>query len=277
MYQNIEIILGTKHKKEEAIRNPFETAFSATIFTPPDYDTDQFGTFTNEIPREKDPLQTAITKANTAAIKYGYQYAIANEGSFGPHPACFYLPADIEFMVFIDLKNDIIISESELSTVTNFNHLDIDQSDDYQAFLTKIQFGSHGLIIKSLDNQEILAKGITDKSELASLLKSNFKKFKRIRLETDMRAHFNPTRMAVIHTLAIKLVNRIIKTCKACSAPGFGKVSFHDRLLCQNCGTETQWHKSVNLACIKCDYSETYPRDDGLTEADPMYCQYCNP
>ncbi len=52
MLNNINIILATKHKKEQAIQVQFEEAFNANIFVPDNYDTDQFGTFTGEIPRQ---------------------------------------------------------------------------------------------------------------------------------------------------------------------------------------------------------------------------------
>ncbi len=70
MYEHINIILGTKHKKEEAIREPFETAFGANLYVPDDYDTDQFGTFTNQVTRLGSAEETVIKKAKQAASTY---------------------------------------------------------------------------------------------------------------------------------------------------------------------------------------------------------------
>jgi len=277
MYYNINIILASKHKKEMAIRKPFEDAFNANIFVPDDYDTDQFGTFTGEIPRQGTSYETVITKAKKACSCYNFDYGIANEGSFGHHPTVYFAPGDIELMSFIDNKNDIIIVESEITTETNFAHLDIAITDEYGPFLDRIKFGSHGLVLRAVDDNRLIAKGVNQIDDLRNLLKSNFKKYQIIRLETDMRAMMNPTRMKVINKLAVKLVNRVQNTCKKCKSPGFGKVTVSGRLLCKSCGSETDLYRQRVLECIKCDYWEYLPRKDGLNKSDPKYCPCCNP
>jgi hypothetical protein len=277
MYNGINIILASKHKKEQAIQQPFEEAFNAKIFVPHDYDTDKFGTFTGEIPREGTAYETVIAKAKQACISYHFDYAIANEGSFGPHPAIYFAASDIELMSFIDIRNDIVVVESEITTETNYGHLDIKISDNYDEFLEKIKFGSHGLILRALGENRILAKGVNEVDNLRHLLKSNFRQYQTIRLETDMRAMMNPTRMKVINKLAVKLVSRLKQACKQCNTPGFGKVSVSGRLLCEDCGSETELYQHRVLECIKCDYQEYLPRADGLTKSDSKYCPYCNP
>lgn len=277
MYHNIEIILASKHKKELAIRKPFEDAFYAKIFVPDNYDTDQFGTFTGEIPRKGSAYETVIAKAREACKLYNFNYSIANEGSFGPHPSIYFIPGNVELMSFIDIKNDITVVESEITTETNYSHLDITPSDNYEQFLKTIKFGSHGVILKSLDDNSIIAKGITEIDKLHNLLRLSFQQYQTIRLETDMRAMMNPTRMRVINKLALKLADRLKKTCKKCSAPGFGKISITGKLSCKDCGSETELYQHRVLSCIKCDYEERLPREDGLIKSDPQYCPYCNP
>lgn len=277
MYEGIKILLATKHKKEQAIQKPFEDAFQATIVVPNNYDTDQFGTFTGEIPRSSSAYDTVIKKAKEAASRYGFDYAIANEGSFGPHPSIFFAPADVELIAFVDNKNDIVVIESEMTTETNYAHKDITTADNFADYLEKIKFGSHGLIVRSLDNNTIIAKGITQLEELNLILKSSFKKYATIRLETDMRAMMNPTRMNVINKVAEKLVKRLQQKCDRCKTPGFGKVSVKGNLLCEDCHTETELFQFKVLNCIKCHYQEYFPRPDGLEKADAKYCPYCNP
>lgn len=277
MYNNINIIVASKHKKEQAIQKLLEDAFQAKIFVPDDYDTDQFGTFTGEIPRKDTAYETVIKKAKEACRSYNFDYAIANEGSFGPHPTIYFAPADIELMSFIDIKNDIVVVETEITTETNYDHLDIKISDKYEDFLLKIKFGSHGIIVRALDDNKIIAKGINDLDYLHGILKFNFQQYQTIRLETDMRAMMNPTRMQVIHKLAMKLVDRLSNNCKRCNLPGFGKVSVTGRLLCEDCSAETELYQHKILECIRCDYQEYLPRADGLTKADPQHCPICNP
>lgn len=277
MYHNINIVLATKHAKEEAIREPFERAFAAKIFVPTDFDTDQFGTFTGEVIRQGTALDAVINKAKQAAAMYGYEYAIASEGSFGPHPTFFFAAADIEVMTFIDTKQNFIVTESEIFTETNYGHLDINEKTDYSDFLAKIKFGSHGLILKSADDHTILAKGITRKQDLDSLIKQSFKTYTNLRLETDMRAMMNPTRMKAIHQLTYKLISRIKTPCRACNAPGFGKVSAQGNLSCMACGMPTNLYATLQHSCIQCAHTDTKPRPDGMTHADPSYCPNCNP
>lgn len=277
IYNNAKIILATKHKKEQVIKNVFFEQFSADIFVPQDYDTDQFGTFTGEVARKKSPLETVIEKAKNAAIHYGFDRAIANEGSFGPHPAFFFAPCDVELMSFIDLKNDLEIIESEITTDTNYNQIEISSTDNYENYLEKAKFPSHGLIIRSLDDNKIIKKGIIHLDDLKENINFLFKKYEKIRLETDMRAMMNPTRMSIIHNLAIKLANRLKQTCKKCHLPGFGKISLSGNLPCQACGSKTELYEKRILSCIKCDYHEVSSRTDMLTKSDPKYCPYCNP
>lgn len=46
----------------------------------------------------------------------------------------------------------------------------------------------------------------------------------RVLLETDMRAHCNPTRMAAIRQLSFLLVRRLSSLCPSCGAPGWAVV-----------------------------------------------------
>jgi hypothetical protein len=277
MYDNIKILLATKHKKEDAIRKPFSDAFGALIDVPDDYDTDKFGTFSGEVQRTLPPKDVVMKKAQDAMHHYNYDYVIASEGSFGPHPLYYFAPANIELMIFIDRIRNISVLETEISLETNHSHQDINCNDDYSDFLSKIKFGSHGLIIKSVKNDVILAKGVTQKQELELLLKKNFAIYNELRLETDMRAMMNPTRMKVIHRVAEKLVKRLQSICPSCRLPGFGKLTVCGNLKCEICDSKTELYEFKILNCIQCDYVERKERDDGLTKSQPTYCYFCNP
>jgi hypothetical protein len=277
MYQNVKILLATKHKKEIAIAPAFHEAFNAELVVPNDFDTDQYGSFSGETKRIGSAQQTLIKKATDAMNLYNYQHVIASEGSFGPHPSNYLIPADYEFMVFIDKANSLSIIENEISPSTNFSYLDIQKDTDFSEFLKKIKFGSHGLIIKNIKNDHLISKGITQLDHLTNILKVAFQAHHTVRLETDMRAMLNPTRMEVIKSLADKLVARIKNHCKKCNSPGFGKVSVQGKLRCEACRAETPLYQYQILNCSKCDHSEYKARDDGLTAAEAKYCDYCNP
>jgi hypothetical protein len=277
MYQNISILLASKHHKEEAIRQPFLESFGAEIKVTNDFDTDVYGTFSGEIKRVGTPYETVVTKALDAMARYNCDYVIANEGSFGPHPYNFFIPADLELMVFIDRVKNITIVESELSTDTNFCQLDITHNQAYSEFLEKIQFGTHGLIVKDIDHDNVIAKGIKELPQLQEILNESFQSCEKIRLETDMRAMMNPTRMKVINSLAKKLIIRMKSTCVKCGVPGFGKTSVQGRLKCEHCHSETELYEHKVLSCIECEHKVVYRRDDGLTRASQVNCPSCNP
>ncbi len=277
MYQNADIILATKHRKEAAISLPFAEILQAQIIVPEGFDTDQFGTFSGEIERIGSAYETVIKKAQRASSLYGYDYAIASEGSFGPHPTFHFVPGGVELMSFIDTKHHLQVVETLITTDTNYSHIDIRQDSFYSDFLRHVKFGSHGIMISSLDDKTVLAKGVTKISELESILVNAFKKYSLIRLEADMRAMMNPTRMNVIRELALKLANRLKCLCEQCHTPGFGASSSRGKLLCSFCLTETHLYKYQVLKCVKCDFEKITPREDGLRFADQQHCPFCNP
>lgn len=278
MYQNKSVILATKHGKEKVIQPVFESTLGCHIEVPDQYDTDQFGTFTGEIPRELSPYETVLKKAKLAAEQFEYDYAIASEGSFGPHPDIFFVPADAELMAFIDLKNDLIISEFELSVATNYSYKDITIEDDYQDFIKQAKFPTHGLIIRALNSKKIfIEKGIREYRQLELAIKKAFQYTQNVRIETDMRAMMNPSRMEVIRILAIKLANRIQQKCFQCHTPGFGKITTEGNLTCEACQAPTKFYCQKVLSCLKCDYKIYQAREDGKKFVEPQYCIYCNP
>lgn len=277
MYDSVSIILATKHQKEQALRESFAAAFAANIFVPTDYDTDQFGTFTGEIERSLRPDETATLKATRAAQTYGYDFGLASEGSFGPHPTHYFSACDFEWLCFVDLTRDLVIIESDLTTETNYAYLDIKPSDSYQHFLEQVKFQNHALILRGMTTKTILAKGVQSRAELDQLLRAHFQHEDVIRLETDMRALFNPTRMQFIQRLGLKLITRMKTFCQRCHAPGFGKITVRGSLPCADCCSETGLYEHRVLSCVKCDYEESHPRADGLLHADPQYCFHCNP
>ena len=96
-------------------------------------------------------------------------------------------------------------------------------------------------------------------------------------VETDMRAHMNPTRMRQIEELAIKLIKRIATPCPNCNFPGWGKVEEERGLPCEYCNFPTSDVKYEIFGCIKCNYRFQKPRLDGEITAKRHNCSECNP
>jgi hypothetical protein len=275
-YRNTRILVATKHHKEQVIQPIFKRLIGCHMDVAKDFDSDQFGTFAGEVPRLQNPLTTLIAKATLAAQEAGYDYAIASEGSFGHHPDFFMIPADIELIGLIDLEQGIEIIESVISTETNYAYFDLNSGDNYSAFLKQVQFPSHGLIVRALKTGWI-QKGITNQITLKAAIEQAFEQSQQIRLETDMRACFNPSRMTIIAQAAEKLAQRILQHCPQCNSPGFGKLATTGKLLCECCEAPSTLYQFQLRQCVACEYGETSRRPDGLTTAPLQYCNYCNP
>lgn len=277
MLQEAKILVATKHHKEKVIAPPLEQCLNAKVTVPTGFDTDEYGTFDGTIKRVDQAYETAVKKARDAAQRFGFRYVIASEGSFGPHPMLGLIPGDMEHLVFYDHKLQKVVCEVEVSAMTNFSHLDLHQGEDPSHFLQNVQFGTHALNLRGLSNDALLAKGITDEEDLQQLLQSGFQSYDVIRLETDMRAMHNPTRMHVIALAANKLAKRLSRLCPSCQHYGFGEVSLSGALSCTSCGGESTLYKEREFGCVFCDFTLDAPREDGLQAADPQYCVECNP
>lgn len=278
-YASIELLIATKHQKEKVISPVLYDCFGIQCNSTSDFDTDVFGTFTGEIERKGSQLETCTLKAKMAAEKCHYQFALASEGSFGPHPYYHFLPGDIEMMCFYDKAHEIFLTESLISTNTNYDTLSLSKNQSYSDFLIKSQFPRHGLILRDASSKQVIQKGIQNHQLLDKMINRFFKDNPehQLILETDMRAMMNPTRMEVIHLLAKKLANRLKKCCPACHFPGFGVKSYAGQLPCKWCGQQTNLYEHIIFSCQKCKHNDMRPREDGLLKADPGDCQYCNP
>lgn len=278
MFEGRKLLIATKHKKEKVIAPILEKTLGVKCFVVTDLDTDELGTFTGEIERKHDPLITARNKCLMAMELTNTDLAVASEGSFGPHPTLSFVPADDEFLLFIDKKNDLEIVVRELSTETNFNVAEIKTEIELNEFSTNANFPSHGLILrKSKDDFRNMVKGINNVEQLNHTFYNLIAEFGKAFIETDMRAMYNPTRMKVIEQAAIKLAEKINSLCPFCKMPGYGITDSKQGLPCEICNFPTRSTLSHIYTCKKCSFTNTkhYPNDK-KTE-NPMHCDICNP
>jgi hypothetical protein len=271
--------LGTKHGKERALERPFRLALGLKVMVPADLDTDLLGTFSGEVSRTGTALEVCERKARLAMAAAGLPLGIANEGSFGPHPYLPFVPAGLEVMTFIDDDRRLVVTESIFANRTNYDRREADDVGEIEEWLHTVHFPSHALIVKPKSGGRIqgITKGIVTRDALA----------KAIRLaavnstdgaalvETDMRAHLNPTRMASIRKLAFRLVRRLATPCVSCSAPGWGQTGVIKGLPCEECETPTLQALSLVFSCSACGHREEKRRDEPTASA--RFCPYCNP
>ncbi len=270
-YRGRRAALATRHGKEQVITPEMMAHAGLGLVVPSGLDTDQLGTFTGEIPRLAPMRETARRKAIMGMDATGLPLGIASEGSFGPHPSIPFLAAARELLIFIDAERGLEIVEEQLSPETNFAAIDLAADADLDGFLHRIGFPLHAVILRS---DAGLVKAIASRSQLDEALRQAQG---AMRLETDMRAHLNPTRMGEIGKLAERLARRIATPCPACAAPGFGVVRAGRGLPCAECGTPTDLIRILINGCSLCGYELEQPRPDGQTSAAPSHCPECNP
>lgn len=276
------IILTTKHAKSIAVAPPFLEKLGASVL---EYlvDTDQLGTFSGEVEREGNALECARRKCQWSFDKIGdeIEFALASEGSFGPHPAIPFMPCDHEILYFIDRKRGFHLHLSYLSQKTNYRMQTLGSLEELQKFSKAALFPSHALILRP-NNRNVKAplfKGIDSLETLEEAFNECIKSSsdKKVWVETDMRAKYNPSRMKVIGELALKFSEQLKIHCPKCDTPGWGKVKQERGLKCSWCGLETELIKTEIFGCVKCSYEENREPSHGRKEADPGNCQYCNP
>jgi hypothetical protein len=266
------------HEKERAIRPPFESLLGFQIEVGL-LNTDALGTFTGEIERSLAPRECAKKKCLNALLAHAKQIGIANEGSFVPHPVIPFVSVDYEIFFFTDLEIGFELCISKMFTETNFAGASFSEFDSILEFARKTRFPSHALIVRPnlWEDKKVCFKGIQSIEDLYNAFeKSRFvSSDKKVWIETDMRAHKNPTRMAQLEKLAIEMAQRLATPCPICSIPGWGPVDRIRGLFCAGCGAETKLIKAIIWGCCRCSHKESIPVDPPL--AEPQYCPICNP
>ncbi len=297
IYQGRTAVLTTKHDKLRSIGRPLKAGLGLKMTVPAGIDTDLLGTFTGEIERKGTPKETAIEKARLGMQRMGVPLGLANEGSFGPHPLIFFIPGTQEILAFIDDELGIEIIEVIISEETNYNYETASSASELNKFLDKVLFPTHGLIVRPNEERQpsfletagsillgkkaesLIFKGITDVAALdkaIQICKAESKDGKA-HIETDMRAHMNPTRQRVLRKLAIKLARRLQQTCPECACPGWGKTDVVPGLPCSECSFPSDATKFEIHSCAKCRYMRQLERADGITHVEPGECPRCNP
>jgi len=273
-------VIANKHKKEQVIAPLLEKQLGLKIIIPESIDTDQFGTFTRDIARKGTQLEAARAKAIEGIRLTGAEIGIASEGTFGPHPASPFIPANTEIVVLIDKKHDLEIIGGSVSLKTNDSHRYVSSVKEAIEFANAIGFPSHGIVIRAHPDISLgMVKGVTTVEQLEEAVKKFLKIPLRgkVFLETDMRAYVNPTRMENIRLATEDLVKNALRACPQCGIPGFSITQKKLGLPCEHCGLKTDSTLADVYTCKKCGFikEELYP--DGKKVAYAGNCGYCNP
>lgn len=278
MFEGRRLLIATKHHKEKVIAPILENGLGVVCFVPENYDSDIFGTFSGEVERKVNALETVRAKCLAALSEFDCDLGIASEGSFGSHPSIFFAQADDEFLIFIDKKNDLEIIVRELSLDTSFYGENILNTEMLLDFAKKVQFPIHAIILRSKpDDLTSIIKGITTRSQLENSFEYLISVYGSVYAETDMRALYNPTRMGVIKIAAQKLLEIIQTECPSCNTPGFSITDVKPGLPCSCCSAPTNSTLSFIYSCKKCFFSSEKMHPHQKTTEEPGFCDSCNP
>ena len=255
-YAGAVIALTTRHHKQQALGRVFAVGLGARLQLC-EHDTDQLGTFSGEIPRLADAAATCRAKALLGMEATGLPFGLASEASFGPHPAMPMLAVGQELLLFLDQQRGLTVLEQRFEWRTNYSHLELDPN------------ASSDCSFKGVGSRAALEQAIG----LCRAADPNG----RVWLETDMRAHCNPTRMRSIRRLGLAMVRRLRTPCPDCGSPGWGLLETRPGLPCAECGTATELSLAEIWGCHQCGARREQPRRDGLLRAAPAQCPWCNP
>jgi hypothetical protein len=281
-YNNTPAVLATMHGKERVIAPLLERDLALRIELASGLNTDRFGTFSREIERAGAQLDAARAKIAAAFENAPHvTTGIASEGSFGPHPYIPFLALGRELVLLIDRETGLELTGHDVSPETNFLHAVVSTVDSALEFAQRAKFPDHGLIvIGCVDHQpahdRALIKDITDRASLAAAVSEVVDKCGTAFVETDMRAHRNPTRLGAIERATADLVRRFRSRCPGCGYPGFDVTDRVPGLPCAWCGEPTRLIEREILCCRSCGYREERSATD-KTAADPGQCEGCNP
>lgn len=282
-YSDPRVALATLHGKAEALA-PALAPLGFRVESVA-VDTDALGTFAGDIERPGTPHEVVIEKARRGMAASGLKLGLSTEGSFGPDPLLGFLPLHTELLAFVDDEHGQTLVLEHAGHDTNWVSRALQPGDDLQPVIASIGLPGHAALVKpnrwarSQAGAMPVAKGLRHPAGIAEAMGrlAASSEDGLARIEADMRAHVNPTRLSAIGRLGHQLALRLATPCSFCHAPGFGRVGNHVGLPCELCGEATDLVRAEIHGCGVCGHREDRPRADGLMSADAGHCPQCNP
>ena len=281
LFKGRKLVIATMHEKERIIAPLLEKHLGVEIVVPENLDTDKFGTFTREIKRTGNQLEAARKKAHAAMASAGVDLAVSSEGSFGAHPSIPFIQSNFELLLFVDKKYGYEIRGHHRTSETNIDGQYVATAEEEALdFAKKVGFPEHGVVVRKSENGHLgIRKNIQTEEALIDAVNKMLSSFftKRIFVESDTRAHRNPTRMKAIGKATEDLIKNITSLCPKCQAPGFVVIDFEKGLKCSLCGISTDLPLNDIYQCSICGHSDKKCITKHGNTADPQYCGSCNP
>ena len=265
------LVLLTQHGKETAVHAPLRAA-GFTVQTFAGFDTDTLGTFTGETARRGSQLDAATTKARLATELSAERYGLGSEGSFGPDPYVGMTAWACEALVWWDAHKERAVVAMVQGASTNYAQCTVSDWAQAQEFARNAGFPGHGIVVGK-PGSSFFSKDCNDWTDLQPRVQAALQQGP-LWLETDMRAHRNPTRMAMIAQCAEKLAQLLQSHCPSCQQPGFGEDTPIAGAVCETCGSITTALRAKRVTCTACGFSHEVELRQTV---DASRCGHCNP
>jgi len=276
IYAGRRFALLTRHGKERVIAPVLEPALGCRIDLVTDYDTDQLGTFTREIPRLGTQIEAARRKARIGMERAGTDCGLASEGSFGPDPFTGMFSWNVEVLLFIDDRLAIEVC-GVFQGAGRSDHLRATEWPEVEAFARAAGFPLQHLVVRPRHEHDgRIRKGIATWPDLRAAFAWAQADDGKVFVEFDLRAHAHPERMENIRRAAEDLLVKLQSVCPACGAPGYAALERVPGLPCAACGAPTRATRAEIWGCPRCGRREERDCASGLA-ADPGRCDRCNP
>ncbi len=212
------VLIATMHGKE-AVLAPHLSSLGFRVLLPVGYDTDALGTFSGDVRRPGTAFEAALEKARRACDITGVSRAVASEGTYRPCQTLFPGVRNAELLAFVDRDAGIEFVEFLTDTPTRFvmGRVPPDVSASaVKALLADIGWPEVRVLVVPNDpgqgvQPDLVFKGIADEQTLEEAFEACAAHSPDgwVHLETDLRAHMNPTRMASVAQVGLRLADRL--------------------------------------------------------------------
>ena len=272
------IALATLHGKQAIIAPVLEPATGCTVVHVAEVDTDRFGTFTRDVDRVGSQIEAARAKARAALDHSGLQLALASEGAFVTDPIAGVIPWNIEIVLLLDARNSRELVGMAQGPARAGQGL-ARNADELLQLAPALGFPEHQLCLRPDHSEDSrVIKGLGAADALLDAFTRTLAQSARgqVFVESDLRAHCNPTRQAMIRRATEDLCQKMRSPCPACGQPGFALSGHRPGRPCRICASATREPLAQLWSCGACHHTEE--RREGLPAlADPARCDRCNP
>ncbi|BCL74708.1 hypothetical protein JHS3_04440 [Jeongeupia sp. HS-3] len=212
------ILIASMHGKE-AVLAPSLATLGFQVMLPLGYDTDTLGTFSGDVRRPGTAFEAALEKARRACDATGIARAVASEGSYRPCQTLFPGARNAELLAFVDRESGLEFVEYLTDLPTSFvkRRVPADPgSPEARALLAEMGWPAIKALVVPDDpgngvQPEWVFKGVGDEQALAHAFGvcAAHSQDGQVHLETDLRAHMNPTRMSSVALVGMRLIERL--------------------------------------------------------------------